>query len=93
MALRLRVVTAEGGRPGASALLMRNLVRALDLVFGIPLMAVDPLSRRLGDRLAGTLGLPKARTREEAQRGVLDLTLHAARARTLRQPALQRLAA
>ena len=54
MALRLRVVTAEGGRPGPSALLMRNLVRALDLVFGVPLMAIDPLSRRLGDRLAGT---------------------------------------
>jgi uncharacterized RDD family membrane protein YckC len=55
MALRLRVVTAEGGRPGASALLMRNLVRVLDLVFGIPLMVIDPLARRLGDRLAGTL--------------------------------------
>lgn len=55
MALRLRVVTAEGGSAGAGALLIRNLVRSLDLVFGVPLMAVDPLSRRLGDRLAGTL--------------------------------------
>lgn len=55
MALRLRVVTAEGGRPGAGALLVRNLVRFIDLVFGIPLMAIDPLARRLGDRLAGTL--------------------------------------
>jgi uncharacterized RDD family membrane protein YckC len=55
MALQLRVVTAEGGSPGPAALLIRNLVRTLDLVFGVPLMAVDPLSRRLGDRLAGTL--------------------------------------
>lgn len=55
MALHLRVVTAEGGTPGAGSLLIRNLVRSLDLVFGVPLMAVDPLARRLGDRLAGTL--------------------------------------
>ena len=55
LAMRLRVVTAEGGSPGAGALLIRNLVRTLDLVFGVPLMAVDPLARRLGDRLAGTL--------------------------------------
>jgi uncharacterized RDD family membrane protein YckC len=55
MALGLRVVTAEGGSPGAGALLMRNLVRLLDLFFGLPLMTIDPLARRLGDRLAGTL--------------------------------------
>ena len=55
MALRLRVVTAEGGSPGPGALLMRNLVRSLDLIVGVPLMAFDPLSRRLGDRFAGTL--------------------------------------
>jgi uncharacterized RDD family membrane protein YckC len=54
-ALRLRVVTAEGGTPGAGALLIRNLVRSLDLLVGVVLMAIDPLSRRLGDRLAGTL--------------------------------------
>ena len=54
-AVKLRVITAEGGSPGAGALLARNLVRSLDMVFGIPLMAIDPLSRRLGDRLAGTL--------------------------------------
>jgi uncharacterized RDD family membrane protein YckC len=54
-ALRIRVVTAEGGTPGSGALLIRNLVRSLDLVVGVVLMAIDPLSRRLGDRLAGTL--------------------------------------
>lgn len=55
MAVKLRVVTAEGGTPGAGALLARNLVRSLDLVFGALLMVLDPLSRRLGDRLAGTV--------------------------------------
>ncbi len=55
LAVKLRVVTAEGGTPGAGPLLARNLVRSLDLIFGALLMAVDPLSRRLGDRLAGTL--------------------------------------
>lgn len=55
MALHLRVVTAEGGTPGAGSFLIRNLLRSLDLLFGVPLMAIDPLARRLGDRLAGTL--------------------------------------
>ncbi len=55
MALHLRVVTAEGGTAGAGSILIRNLVRSLDLFFGVPLMAIDPLARRLGDRLAGTL--------------------------------------
>ncbi len=55
MAVKLRVVTAEGGTPGPGALLARNLVRSLDLVFGLPLMVLDPLSRRLGDRLGGTV--------------------------------------
>ncbi len=54
-ALRLRVVTRHGGRPGAPALLLRNAVRSVDLLTGVPLMALDPLSRRVGDRLAGTL--------------------------------------
>src|SRR5262249_51524643 len=53
--VKLRVVTAEGGTPGAGPLLIRNLVRSLDIFFGPILMVIDPLSRRLGDRLAGTL--------------------------------------
>lgn len=53
--LGIRVVTAEGGTPEPGALLIRNLVRSLDLVVGVVMMAIDPLSRRLGDRLAGTL--------------------------------------
>jgi uncharacterized RDD family membrane protein YckC len=53
--LGLRVVTRDGARPGTAALLLRNAVRTVDLVVGVPLMATDPLARRLGDRLAGTL--------------------------------------
>lgn len=61
-ALSLQVFGRDGTRPGTSALLLRNLVRTIDLVVGIPMMVMDPLSRRLGDRLAGTLVLavPKA---------------------------------
>jgi uncharacterized RDD family membrane protein YckC len=51
----LRVVTREGGTAGTSALLTRNLLRAVDVLVGVPMMAIDPLSRRLGDRLANTL--------------------------------------
>jgi len=54
-AVHLRVVTREGGTPSVGSLLIRNLVRLADLVVGVPLIALDPLGRRLGDRLAGTL--------------------------------------
>jgi len=51
----LRVVTREGGSASTGALLTRNLLRVVDVIVGVPLMAIDPLSRRLGDRLAGTI--------------------------------------
>jgi uncharacterized RDD family membrane protein YckC len=54
-ALGLRVVTRDGAAPGTSAYLIRNAVRTVDLVVGVPLMATDERARRLGDRLAGTL--------------------------------------
>jgi uncharacterized RDD family membrane protein YckC len=54
-AVGLRVVTRHGGRPGVAALLLRNLVRTIDLFIGVILIASDPLARRLGDRLGGTL--------------------------------------
>ena len=54
-ALGLRVVTRDGARPGTAALLLRNVVRIVDMLVGVPLMATDPLARRLGDRLADTL--------------------------------------
>ena len=62
-ALGLQVVTRWGGRPGIAALLLRNCVRSVDLLVGVPLMAIDPLARRLGDRLAGTLVI-QTRARE-----------------------------
>jgi uncharacterized RDD family membrane protein YckC len=54
-AVGLRVVGRAGGTASAGALLTRNLLRPVDLVVGIPLLAIDPLSRRLGDRVADTV--------------------------------------
>src|SRR5262249_49634276 len=54
-----------GGTPSVASLLVRNLVRWADLMVGVVLMALDPLGRRLGDRLAGTLVV------HEVQRPVL----------------------
>ena len=53
--VRLRVVSRSGGTASAGALAVRNLLRPVDLLVGVLLMATDPLSRRLGDRLAGTI--------------------------------------
>jgi uncharacterized RDD family membrane protein YckC len=55
LALDLVVLNRQGGRATTAAFLIRNCVRTIDLVVGIPMMAADPLARRLGDRLAGTL--------------------------------------
>ena len=55
MALDLVVLDRRGGSASTAALLIRNGVRTVDLLVGIPLMATDPLARRLGDRLAGTV--------------------------------------
>ncbi len=54
-AVGLRTVHRTGGAAGAGALVARNLLRTVDLMFGAPLMALDPLARRLGDHVAGTL--------------------------------------
>jgi uncharacterized RDD family membrane protein YckC len=51
----LRVVARDGAAAGAGALLARNLVRMVDVLVGVILMGLDPLARRIGDRLAGTL--------------------------------------
>src|SRR4029453_10061463 len=45
--LDLRVVSHSGGKASVGALLLRNMVRLLDLVVGVWLMLLDPLSRRL----------------------------------------------
>lgn len=54
-AVGLRTVHRTGGAAGAGALVMRNLLRTVDLMVGAPLMALDPLARRLGDHVAGTI--------------------------------------
>jgi uncharacterized RDD family membrane protein YckC len=51
----VRVVSRHAGRVDATSVVLRNLVRSVDMFVGVPFMAVDPLARRLGDRLAGTL--------------------------------------
>ncbi|HEV8239822.1 MAG TPA: RDD family protein [Thermoanaerobaculia bacterium] len=61
----LRVVARDGAAAGTGALLVRNIVRSLDLLVGVLLMAIDPLSRRLGDRLAGTLVVHQRQASEE----------------------------
>jgi uncharacterized RDD family membrane protein YckC len=63
---RLQVVAAEGSRASTSALVVRNLLRSVDLLAGVILMALDPLARRVGDRLADTRVIH--RTRLEASR-------------------------
>lgn len=54
-ALSLQVVSRDGGRASVGSLFLRNVVRTLDVLVGVWFMLLDPLSRRLGDRLAGTL--------------------------------------
>lgn len=51
----LRVVSHRGGRASAGAMLVRNLLRTLDVLVGLVLMAIDRRARRLGDFVAGTL--------------------------------------
>jgi uncharacterized RDD family membrane protein YckC len=65
MALKLRVVSAVGASPGVAALLLRNLLRDVDLIVGLPLIALDPLSRRVGDRVAGTLVVHERRSADQ----------------------------
>lgn len=55
MAVHLRVVGRQGGSASWSQLVLRNLLRPVDMMVGVPLMMVDELSRRLGDRVGGTL--------------------------------------
>jgi uncharacterized RDD family membrane protein YckC len=57
IALGLRVTKTDGTPAGKLAIVVRNLVRPLDLVPGLPLALLilfSPLRQRLGDVLAGT---------------------------------------
>ncbi|HRK30494.1 MAG TPA: RDD family protein [Tepidisphaeraceae bacterium] len=58
IACRLRVVGVDGTPPKRSSLLLRNLVRVIDVVPGSPLLLLiflSPLRQRLGDVMAGTI--------------------------------------
>lgn len=59
MALRLRVVNANGGRAGVGKALVRNVLRIIDGlpvlgILGAVMIAVTPERTRIGDRAAGT---------------------------------------
>ncbi|HEX3607375.1 MAG TPA: RDD family protein [Candidatus Dormibacteraeota bacterium] len=55
-ALGLRVIRLDGGAPGLTEALVRNIVRLLDMPgFGLVAMFLDRRSRRLGDLAAGTV--------------------------------------
>lgn len=57
--LGMRVVNANGGRPGLVASLVRNILRVIDFlpafyILGIILVGTSKEKQRLGDRVAGT---------------------------------------
>jgi uncharacterized RDD family membrane protein YckC len=56
-ALGLRVTTRHGGQASPGAILIRNAFRSLDMAVGVIFMIIDPLGRRIGDRVGGTLVL------------------------------------
>jgi uncharacterized RDD family membrane protein YckC len=69
MLFGLRVVQLNGQRPGAGALFVRNLMRAIDfgLIFvGAVMILMSPLRQRLGDLAAGTLVVRKNAQIKEA---------------------------
>jgi uncharacterized RDD family membrane protein YckC len=64
----LRTVAYHGGRATAAALLIRNLLRSIDVLIGVLLMVFDRRSRRLGDFIAETLVIyEQEESVEEAQ--------------------------
>lgn len=56
----LRVVDLQGGKAKPSALLLRNALRVIDLLFlPLALLVLSPLRQRLGDLMAGTVVITK----------------------------------
>ncbi len=58
--LSIQTVSHLGGRPSIGAIVIRNLLRSVDYLFGVFFMVIDPRSRRLGDMLASTLVVHRA---------------------------------
>lgn len=55
-----RQVVLENGEPvDATAAILRNLLRPLDVILGYPLLALTPRKQRLGDLIADTLVIKK----------------------------------
>ncbi len=70
LAVGLRVVSSVGGRTTPASILIRNFIRTLDIILGVPIMAIDRRARRLGDFVAGTLVVHhRDDPREQAQLG------------------------
>lgn len=65
--LGLRVATRTGGRPSRGAILIRNALRSLDFVVGVPPMIWSSLGQRVGDMLAGTVVLENTSADETPQ--------------------------
>jgi uncharacterized RDD family membrane protein YckC len=62
-----RLSVLENGEPlDASAAILRNLVRPLDMILGYPLLALTRRKQRLGDLLADTLVIKKKNNRNGA---------------------------
>ncbi|MEM8961058.1 MAG: RDD family protein [Acidobacteriota bacterium] len=53
--LGIRTVGDQGGKAGMGSLVVRNLIRVVDVLVAVPLFFIDRQARRLGDHLAGTL--------------------------------------
>lgn len=71
MAMGLRVLSADGAPIGWLASIVRNLLRAVDMLpfgyaFGLITSLCDPWGRRLGDLVAGTVVVHAARERAPA---------------------------
>jgi uncharacterized RDD family membrane protein YckC len=72
----LRVVSLDGTRPSAGALLTRNLLRLIDLALGffpLVLLVYSPLRQRAGDVAAGTLVVLNKRGDEPAAEEPVEL--------------------
>jgi uncharacterized RDD family membrane protein YckC len=68
MAFGLKVVGPDGGRPTRLALVIRNLLRVVDVALALPLVTVliSPLRQRVGDMVAGTVVVAPEGDGEEA---------------------------
>jgi uncharacterized RDD family membrane protein YckC len=69
MVFGLRVVNGEVQRPSAMAIILRNLLRVLDVTLALPLLIVliTPLHQRLGDMVAGTVVIARDSEAEEEE--------------------------